>query len=38
VEDGQKYFVTYHPSAGLRFSTLKKELEKDFSKLGNLTK
>ena len=30
---GRKYFITFHPAAGLRFPPLKKELIKDFQKL-----
>ena len=29
----KKFFVTYHPAAGLRFPKIKKILEKDFRKL-----
>jgi len=29
----QKYFVTYHPSAALRFPKIRAEMEKDFKKL-----
>jgi len=29
----KKFFVTYHPAAGLRFPKIKKILEKDFKKL-----
>lgn len=29
------FFITYHPSAGLRFKRMKKILEKDFKKLKN---
>lgn len=36
LKDKQKYFVTYHPSAGLRFVKWKKELEKDFLKLREI--
>jgi uracil-DNA glycosylase family 4 len=32
-QNSQKYFVTYHPAAGLRFPKIKKILEKDFKKL-----
>ena len=32
----KKYFITYHPAAGLRFPKIKKILEKDFKKLKNL--
>ncbi len=28
----KKYFITYHPAAGLRFPRIKKILEKDFKK------
>ncbi|MDO8583380.1 MAG: uracil-DNA glycosylase [bacterium] len=31
-----KYFVTYHPAAGLRFPPLKKKLIEDFQKLKTL--
>lgn len=30
---GKKFFITYHPSAGLRFVKMKKILEKDFRKI-----
>jgi DNA polymerase len=33
-----KYFVTFHPSAGLRFVKWKLELEKDFTKLKEIIK
>lgn len=33
VKDGRKYFVTYHPSAGMRFPAVRKAMEKDFLKL-----
>jgi len=32
-EGGKKFFVTYHPAAGIRFPKIKKILEKDFKKL-----
>jgi len=32
----KKFFVTYHPAAGLRFPKIKKILEKDFRKLRNI--
>jgi DNA polymerase len=32
-QDKQKFFITYHPAAGLRFPKIKKVLEKDFKKL-----
>jgi DNA polymerase len=38
LKDKQKYFVTYHPSAGIRFVKWKKELKKDFLKLRKLKK
>ncbi len=31
--ENQKFFVTYHPAAGLRFPKIGKILEEDFSKL-----
>ncbi|PMP67822.1 MAG: uracil-DNA glycosylase [Thermodesulfobacterium geofontis] len=35
-EKDKKFFVTYHPSAGLRFPKIRKILEADFKKLKNL--
>ncbi len=35
-QEGQKYFVTYHPSAGLRFKKFKEKLKEDFLVLGKL--
>jgi DNA polymerase len=32
----KKFFITYHPAAGLRFPKIKKILEKDFRKLKNI--
>lgn len=32
----KKFFITYHPAAGLRFPKIKKILEKDFKKLKNI--
>ena len=32
-KDGQKYFVTYHPSAALRYPENRKKMENDFRKL-----
>lgn len=32
-KDGKEYFITYHPAAGLRFTKIKKILEKDFKKI-----
>lgn len=34
--NGRKYFVTFHPAAGLRFPPIKKQIEEDFKKLKNL--
>ncbi|MDP3990566.1 MAG: uracil-DNA glycosylase [archaeon] len=34
----KKYFVTYHPSAAMRFPTIKQEMEQDFKILGKLLK
>jgi len=34
----KKYFVTYHPSAAMRFPSVKKEMEQDFKILGKLLK
>ncbi len=31
---GKKYFISYHPAAGIRFQKFKKILEKDFRKLS----
>ncbi len=36
VKDGRKYFVTYHPSAGMRFPAVRKLMVKDFLKLGKM--
>jgi len=33
AQDKKKFFITYHPAAGLRFPKIKKILEKDFRKL-----
>ena len=32
-KNGKKFFITYHPAAGLRFPKIQKILEKDFKKL-----
>ena len=32
-KNNKKYFITYHPAAGLRFPRIKKTLEKDFKKI-----
>ncbi len=34
TEKGKKYFISYHPAAGIRFQKFKKILEKDFRKLS----
>ncbi len=34
TKNGRKYFITYHPAAGIRFQRFKKILEKDFKKLN----
>ncbi len=36
VRDGRKYFVTYHPSAGMRFPAVRKLMEKDFENFGKM--
>ncbi len=33
-KDDRKFFVTYHPAAGIRFQKFKRILEKDFRKLS----
>jgi uracil-DNA glycosylase family 4 len=30
---GKKYFITYHPAAGIRFSRMRRILEKDFKRI-----
>jgi len=37
-KDGREYFVTYHPTAGIRFQKFRKILEKDFKKIGKTIK
>jgi DNA polymerase len=32
----ERYFIAYHPAAGLRFLKIKKILEKDFNKIKNI--
>jgi len=32
-KNGVKFFITYHPAAGIRFQKMKKIIEKDFKKL-----
>jgi len=34
TEKGKKYFISYHPAAGIRFQKFRKILEKDFRKLS----
>lgn len=34
--NNQKYFLVYHPAAGIRFQKFKKVLEKDFRKLKSI--
>jgi DNA polymerase len=34
TENGKKYFISYHPAAGIRFQKFKKILEKDFRRLS----
>ena len=34
TKNGRRYFITYHPAAGLRFPKIKKILEKDFKKIN----
>lgn len=36
--NGRKYFITFHPAAGLRFPPLKKLIEEDFKKLPSIIK
>ena len=36
TKNGRRYFITYHPAAGIRFQKFKKILEKDFKKIKNL--
>src|SRR3989344_3139322 len=36
TKDGRKYFVTYHPSAGMRFPNIGLLMKKDFMKLSLL--
>jgi len=37
-KDAQKYFVTYHPSAALRYPPNRKKMEDDFKKLKKILK
>ena len=37
-KDNKKFFVTYHPAAGMRFPKIRKILEKDFKKNKNSIK
>lgn len=34
IKDNQRFFLTYHPAAAMRFPALKKLMEKDFVKLA----
>lgn len=34
AKNGRRYFVFYHPAAGIRFKKFKKILEKDFKKIS----
>ncbi|MFA4999033.1 MAG: uracil-DNA glycosylase [Candidatus Paceibacterota bacterium] len=34
TKNGRRYFVVYHPAAGIRFQKFKKILEKDFKKIS----
>ncbi len=36
VKNSQKYFLTYHPSAAMRFPKIGKLMEKDFEKLKRM--
>ncbi len=36
VKGNQKYFLTYHPSAAMRFPAIKKLMDKDFVKLKKM--
>lgn len=33
-KEGRKYFITFHPAAGMRFPKIKKMMMQDFEKLG----
>lgn len=35
TQNNQKFFITYHPAAGIRFPVIKKRLINDFKKLKN---
>lgn len=35
-KNNQNYFITFHPSAGIRMVKWKLKLEEDFKKLGEL--
>lgn len=35
-KDGKKYFIAYHPAAGIRFLKFRKVLERDFRKIKKL--
>ena len=36
IKDNQRFFLTYHPAAALRFPAVKKLMEKDFVKLKKM--
>jgi len=33
IQGKKKFFITYHPAAGIRFPKIRKILEKDFKKI-----
>ncbi|MEW5896683.1 MAG: uracil-DNA glycosylase [Nanoarchaeota archaeon] len=37
-KDGQKYFITFHPSAGMRFPKIKRKMIADFRRLKEAKK
>ncbi len=37
-KNGQKYFITYHPAAGMRFSQIKNMMKKNFKRLKLIKK
>ena len=37
-KEGKKFFITYHPAAGIRFPRIKTKLIKDFKKIKQLKK
>lgn len=36
AKNSQKYFITYHPAAGMRFPKIRKAMGKDFNKIKDL--